>query len=230
MGHMATKPERATRRTDALSTERIIAAAIEILDTEGEGALTFRALAARLSTGAGAIYWHVANKDELLSAATTAVITAATNAVPNPDHPREEIRSLALGLFDAIEAHPWIGSQLARETWRQTNTRIFESVGSRLSALGVPQESQFDAASTLTNYIVGAASQAAAHARTVPPGMNRTTFLTSTAERWSRLDPAEYPFVHHVMAQLPHHDDRKQFLAGIDFIVDGVLSATDKPG
>ena len=72
---MATRAQRAERRTDALSKERIVAAAIEILDTEGEAALTFRALAARLATGSGAIYWHVANKDELLAAATDGVIS-----------------------------------------------------------------------------------------------------------------------------------------------------------
>ncbi len=62
------------RRTDALSKDRIVEAAIEILDAGGESALTFRALAARLTTGTGAIYWHVANKDELLEAATDDVI------------------------------------------------------------------------------------------------------------------------------------------------------------
>ena len=45
-------------------------AAIEILDAEGADGLTFRALAARLTTGSGAIYWHVADKDALLAAAT----------------------------------------------------------------------------------------------------------------------------------------------------------------
>jgi len=42
-----------------------------MLDVAGESGLTFRALAAELRTGAGAIYWHVANKSELLVAATT---------------------------------------------------------------------------------------------------------------------------------------------------------------
>jgi predicted nucleic acid-binding protein len=52
---MATRARRAERRTDALSRERIVAAAIKILDDDGESALTFRALAARLATGSGAI-------------------------------------------------------------------------------------------------------------------------------------------------------------------------------
>src|SRR3984957_19530601 len=62
---MAAKTKRTERRTDALSKQRIVDAAIEILDADGESALTFRALAARLATGAGAIYWHVADKNDL---------------------------------------------------------------------------------------------------------------------------------------------------------------------
>ena len=65
---------RTERRADALSKERIVEAAIEILDAEGEDALTFRALAARLATGSGAIYWHVADKHDLLAAATDHII------------------------------------------------------------------------------------------------------------------------------------------------------------
>ena len=59
---MTTKTSRVGRRTDALSKERIVDAAIEILDADGENALTFRALAARLATGSGAIYQHIENK------------------------------------------------------------------------------------------------------------------------------------------------------------------------
>ena len=59
-----------------LSKSRVVEAAIAILDAEGEAALTFRALTANLETGAGAIYWHVSNKDELLAAAAEQVIDA----------------------------------------------------------------------------------------------------------------------------------------------------------
>jgi hypothetical protein len=44
---------RGLRTADVLSKERIFEAAIEILDAHGENALTFRALTARLATGAG---------------------------------------------------------------------------------------------------------------------------------------------------------------------------------
>jgi len=51
---MTTKTQRTERRADALSKDRIVEAAIEILDADGESALTFRALAARLAVVAWA--------------------------------------------------------------------------------------------------------------------------------------------------------------------------------
>jgi hypothetical protein len=52
--------------------------------------------------------------------------------------------------------------------------------------------------------------------------MDRTAFLESIAARWAQLDPADYPFMQHVAAQLPGHDDREQFLAGLDLILAGI--------
>ena len=144
MVRMATRTQRTERRADALSKERIVEAAIEILDADGESALTFRALAARLATGSGAIYWHVANKDELLAAATDDVIARVMTGVVDGAEPREAIRAIALGVFDAIDAHPWVGAQLSREPWQSAMLQIFEGIGGQLQALGVPERAQFD--------------------------------------------------------------------------------------
>jgi AcrR family transcriptional regulator len=221
---MATKARRAERRSDALSKERIVEAAIEILDTEGESALTFRTLAARLATGAGAIYWHVANKDELLATATDNVIARVVTKAASGPEPREAIRANALGVFDAIDAHPWVGTQLSREPWQPAIVQIFEGVGGPLEALGVPEPARFDAASALVNYILGLAGQYAAGARLLSPDTDRAAFLGNIATQWGQLDPAKYPFVHQVMGQLPEHDDREQFLAGIDLILAGIAT------
>jgi AcrR family transcriptional regulator len=221
---MVTRARRAERRTDALSKERIVEAAVEILDTEGESALTFRALTARLATGAGAIYWHVANKSELLAATTNDVIARVMTEVDGGGEPREAIRAIALGVFDAFDAHPWVGAQLSREPWHSAMLQIFEGIGERLQALGVPERAQFDCASALLNYILGLAGQYAASARLVPRGTDRTAFLTAFADQWAQLDPAEYPFVRRVAAQLPGHDDREQFLAGVNLILAGIAA------
>lgn len=219
---MAIKAKRAERRTDALSKERIVDAAIEILDADGESALTFRALAARLATGAGAIYWHVADKNDLLVAATNDVIARVMTEVVSDAEPREAIRAIALGVFDAIDAHPWVGARLSREPWQPAVLQIFEGIGGQLQPLGLPRAAQFNCASALVNYVLGLASQYAAGARLLAPETDRSAFLATVAARWEQLDPAEYPFMRQVAAQLREHDDREQFLAGIDLILAGI--------
>lgn len=210
------------RRADTLSKARIVAAAIEILDSEGENGLNFRVLAGRLETGAGAIYWHVANKSELLGAAANAVIGDALVAGETGADPRERIRSLALSVFDAIDDHPWVGAQLTREPWQPALLQVFEGIGGGLKALEVPQRDQFTLASVLLNYILGGAGQNAANAREIAGRGLRTEFLEGVAARWAQLDPDTYPFIQQSAAELSAHDDREQFLAGIDLILIGM--------
>ncbi len=99
--------------------------------------------------------------------------------------------------------------------------RIFEGIGHQLQALDVSEQVQFDGASALLNYILGLAGQHAAGARLLPP--------TRIGRRSSRRSPhggpssiPTYPFVHRLATQLPDHDDREQFLAGIDLILAGI--------
>jgi AcrR family transcriptional regulator len=224
MVSMAARNKRAERRTDALSRERIVEAAIEILDADGENALTFRALSARLATGAGAIYHHVASKDALLATATNGVVSRVVADVAPGTEPRAAIRALAVGMFDAIDAHPWVGTELSREPWQFASLQILEGFGQQIMALGVPGRAQFDCASALLNYVLGLAGQYAAGARLLAGVTDRATFLATVAARWAQLDPGEYPFVRQVAAQLPGHDDREQFLAGIDLILAGISS------
>ncbi len=215
---------RAPRRTDGLSKEVIVQAAAAILDDGGEAALTFRALTARLSTGYGAIYHHIANKSDLLAAATDAVIAGVLGDAVVGAEPREALRTVSLGLFDAIDAHPWVGAQLYREPWRPALLEIYERIGELLVALDVPGRALFDAAGALVNYVLGVAGQNAANARLAAAGADREAFLGAVAARWASLDPDEYPFVHQAANQLREHDDREQFLAGVDLFLAGIAT------
>jgi len=222
---MATNAGRAPRRTEALSRDVIVQAATEILDAEGEDALTLRALTVRLATGYGAIYHHVADRSDLLAAATDHVIARIVTDLVAGAEPQQALRAVALGLFDAIDAHPWVGAQLTREPWRPALLDIYESISEQLQALGVPQRALSDSAGVLVNYILGVAGQNAANARALASSkMDRSAFLATVAAQWAQLDPAKYPAVHRARTQLREHDDREQFLAGIDLILAGIES------
>jgi AcrR family transcriptional regulator len=221
---VVTRARRTERRADALSKERIVEAAIEILDAGGENALTFRALSARLATGAGAIYWHVVSKDDLLETATDDVVGRVMTDVVAGEDPQDAIRHIALGVFDAIDAHPWVGTQLSREPWQSAMVKIFEAIGRQLEAHGVPERAQFNSASALVSYFLGLTAQYAAGARLLARETDRSAFLTAVAAQWKQHDPARYPFVHRIATQLPEHDDREQFLAGIDLFLAGIAT------
>ncbi|MGA6205770.1 TetR/AcrR family transcriptional regulator C-terminal domain-containing protein [Nocardia testacea] len=64
-----------------ITRERIVAAALELLNEHGMDALTVRALAARLDVKAPALYWHVRNKQELLDEMSTFVMRRVTDAL-----------------------------------------------------------------------------------------------------------------------------------------------------
>lgn len=180
-----------------------------------------------------AVYWHVANRGELLGAATDAVVADALAIKPaeSAGSPQEAIRAVALGLYDAIDAHPWLATQLAaqlsRSPWGPVTPRLLESIGRQVRALGVPEVHWFTATSVLMHYILGAAGQNAANlasARDFEPGVHRAEFFDAVSKAWEELDPDEYPVTRAVADQMREHDDREQFLAGLDLVLTGVTA------
>ena len=226
---MIKNTRRIQRGETALTRERIIDAAIALLDCEGTAGLTFRSLAAALSTGSGAIYFHVANKDDLVNAACDVIVARAMAATEAIATPPERLRAIGLALFDAIDAHPWVGAELAHAPGTMPNVRILEGIGQPLQALSLTGQALWAATSTLFSYIVGVAGQNAGNGRIGRErGLDRATFLDAMAMQWSHLDGDTYPFVHGAAAFMREHDDRADFVAGIDLILDGI--AARRPG
>ena len=52
--------------------------------------------------------------------------------------------------------------------------------------------------------------------------MDRAEFLDSVARAWEALDPDDYPFTRAVADQMRAHDDREQFLTGINIVLTGI--------
>jgi AcrR family transcriptional regulator len=99
---------RADRRRRALSLERIVAAAIEIADTEGLAGLSMARVAERLGCATMSLYRHVASKDEL----QVFMMDAAPGAQPalggaDVDW-REGLARWARALRAVFLQHPWV--------------------------------------------------------------------------------------------------------------------------
>jgi len=220
---MSKKAHSSQRREESLSRDRIIEASIELLDRSGESGLTFRALSERLATGPGAIYWYIANKSDLLTAACDAVVGCTMNETVVVTTPEATIRAVALALFDVIDEHPWVGSALTSALGLSPIVCILERIGQQICALGVPDEQQWAAVGTLMAYILGVSRQNAANGQLARTrSLDRSDFLETVSTAWSQLDPEEYPFARSVAGQIRDHDDRMDFLAGIDLILRGI--------
>ena len=212
------------RRSAALSRARIVHTTIEVLDDGGVDALTFRELSTRLSTGSGAIYHHVANKAALLATAASEVMTSTLDrdglgqSAPN-------VRALMLSTFDAIHAHPWLGTQLTVAPWQPAVLQLLERIGSHLDALGVPEHAQFDAASVFVHHLLGFASQFDAMSGLPGARVSRPAFLEqATAALTQHGNQDRYPFLTRIARQLANHDDRELYETGLDVIIAGISS------
>ncbi len=216
------------RRRASHSMEAVLSEAVALLDQAGESALTFRALATRLGTGVGSIYWYVDNKDELLDRATDHVLEAVladTERFTHGDDPIEDVRGIAVTLFDAIVCRPWLAAYFMRDTGVQPNgLLIYERLGEQVLRLGLTARESFYAVSAVIGFVVGIAADLGQE----PPQevldgtTSRDEFMARYADQWRQLDPATYPFVHHIVDEFAVHDDTDQFRAGLDLLLAGL--------
>jgi AcrR family transcriptional regulator len=104
----AAREDRLTRRrkrANGITVERMVRAAIELIDADGLEALTVRRLAADLGTGSASLYRHVASRDELLVLVVDHVLGEITR--PGRRHPpRERIEVTFTRLRTLLLRHP----------------------------------------------------------------------------------------------------------------------------
>ncbi|WP_344272671.1 TetR/AcrR family transcriptional regulator C-terminal domain-containing protein [Actinomadura napierensis] len=96
-----------------LSRERVLRAAVRIADEGGVRALTMRRLAEEVGAEAMSLYYHVANKEEVLDGIADAVVAEINDVVGRIDMPSEgdawkaAVRRRILAAREVLLRHPW---------------------------------------------------------------------------------------------------------------------------
>jgi AcrR family transcriptional regulator len=90
---------------EPLSRERVLDAAMGIVEADGVAALSMRALAANLGVAVTAIYWHVGNKAELLAALVERIGTDVGDICTTGRTPEQRVVSTARSLLQSIDDH-----------------------------------------------------------------------------------------------------------------------------
>jgi TetR/AcrR family tetracycline transcriptional repressor len=135
----------------------VVDAATAILDAYGIADLTMRRLARELNVSPGALYWHFADKQQLLGAIADRILQPARDVPEKPDW-RDRIVAVCSALRDALLSHT-DGAELVSASFAAGQS---EAAGDILTALsgaaedaGVPSAEAELAARTVIYYVLG---------------------------------------------------------------------------
>ncbi|MEV6946260.1 TetR/AcrR family transcriptional regulator C-terminal domain-containing protein [Streptomyces sp. NPDC051172] len=93
---------------DTLTADRIVRAAIELLDDEGLDGLNMRSLAKRLGSAATAVYWHIKTKDDLVRLASDEIWREVELPDPDATDWRTAATAHANSMHAMLTRHPWL--------------------------------------------------------------------------------------------------------------------------
>jgi TetR/AcrR family tetracycline transcriptional repressor len=205
--------------TERLDRDRVVKAAIDLLDEVGLDGLTLRRLAAELGVQAPALYWHFKNKQALLDQMAE---TISTNEAPVvPPAPGETwdvwLANRARTMRRALNSHR-DGAMLAASThpqpgqWKDIEMQMGVLVGAGLT----PAEA-LRTMMAVGNYVSGFMLEEQADRM-------RGDASESDPEQWERFraEVADYPLMSQAVDAIGDPQDDASFEAGIALIIDGI--------
>ena len=207
-------------RRPRLTRARVIQSALAVADSGGLGSLTIRSLAKELGAKPMSVYYHVANKDEILAALVDIVFREIQLPVPGGNW-RSEMRKRACSAREVLARHRWaIGLLESRTDPGPANLRHHDSVIATLQAAGFSAELTAHAYALIDSYVYGFALQEAALPFQGPDSVG------DVAESiMKRMAEGEYPHLVHMATSYylrPGYDFGDEFGFGLDLILDGI--------
>jgi AcrR family transcriptional regulator len=221
-------PGGAENRRRALTRERLVAEALTVIGTDGAGALSMRALAARLGVVPGALYRHVRSKEQLCDLAVDGVLAEIDHQADHALPWTGQVVLLARRLRATLENHPGVAALLkTRDPLGPHSLALAEAFLAALQEAGLPARETALAFSLVYDYTLGFALS------------DRTTVneqrVQDAATRFQlhaffrSLPPDRFP----ALAVLGEHvwaDNRdERFTAGLGTILTGLQATGPAP-
>jgi AcrR family transcriptional regulator len=211
----------ATTRRKPLSRERILAAALELVDEQGIDALSIRKLGQSLGYEAMSLYNHVANKDDLLDGILDLVLAEIEQ--PDPAGGMASIRSSSISAHEALTRHPWAaGLLMSPARIRPARLEFMNALLGTLRAAGFSAETTYTAYHVLDAHIIGFSLWASTHG-SIPANIQEDVrgFI-------DRMVPvATYPHLHEHAGQ--HVEDGPhRTVATFEYALDLLLGGLER--
>ena len=205
-----------------MPTDRVIVAAVELVDEVGPGEFSMRLLAQRLRSSTATLYRHFAGKDEILVHVVDHVLGEVPRHLPDlaPTATwQERLVATADALFRTLKDHPKVVSLFVDHIplGRHGLAGREAAVGTLLAG-GFPPEIAARAYTAVGHYVIGFAVQLRADGTSDPENNQNNQDIR---EFCRALDPARYPATVSSAPYLPNSLD-EEFRFGLQLIVDGL--------
>ena len=203
-----------------LSRERVLRAAIDVADGGGIESLTMRRLAQELGVEAMTLYYHVANKDDILAGMVDLVVDEMELPATDTEW-KAGLRMIAMSSFEVLLRHPWAASKiLSGPGISRARMRHMDAILGTLRIGGFSAEMTDHAYHALDSHIMGFALWV------VGMNLGSDENLAALATNFlQELEREELPHLaEHVQQHLKPRDpeDEGEFAFGLDLILDGL--------
>jgi len=206
-----------------LTRERIITAAVELIEREGVGAVSMRRIASELGAEVMSLYDHVPSKAALLDGVAERVLSGIDVTTEPGTSWEEQIRVQARAFWQVARVYPRSTMVVvSRPVDSAATLRPIEYALATLRGAGFGGEDAVRVVRTFVAYIVGTLVREVG----VTPGLEPQRPLGQdpavlAADR-PFLDPAEFPQVMSVSAALLNRDFDADFEFGLDLLIRAV--------
>jgi AcrR family transcriptional regulator len=214
-------PRTSTATKSDLSRAAIVERALTVMDADGPDAVTIRRIAQEFGVTPMALYWHVANKDELQAAMGDALL-AGVEPPPATGPWHVQLRAVVEVLVRELRRHPAAAELVfPRILVTEPGLRLTEFTLALLQDAGFDRKQAADlarmglqTAMMLVTQLPGAENQAAAE--------ERDRLQAEKRAHVAGLPDELYPHVRAAAADLTDCDDETAYYAfGIDLYIEG---------
>jgi AcrR family transcriptional regulator len=220
------KSARRSAPRQPLSREAIVEAALRVLDAEGVDGLTMRRVASELGTGAGALYWHVASKEELLVLVIDEVVSEFELPEPEPDRWQEQLKEMGREMRALMKRHRDVARiSLGRIPLGPNILRVIEWQLGLMRAAGVSDRTAALAGDLFALY-VGAFAYEESLGLQSPDGKQRPPheIVAMIGEYFASLPADRFPNIAATLAVLVAGDPDERFEFGMDVLIRGLAA------
>ncbi|MBE2318414.1 TetR/AcrR family transcriptional regulator C-terminal domain-containing protein [Solirubrobacter sp. CPCC 204708] len=206
----------------ALTREKIVDAALVLLEREGLQGISMRKLAQELDAGAATLYWHVGDKERLLGLMLDRIVGESKVVDPDPENWQEQVKQLGRNARELLKSRRGAAQlSMGRIPTGPNSMPVLERYLAVLHAAALPAQVIAYAADMFSLYVGAFAYE---------ESLEQPVDSEQLGAYFSSLPPDEFPITTSLAAELVAGDADERFEWALELLVRGLESLRREAG